>query len=165
MKTKETQYIENYLFKSCFGNHTKVAKEYGTAEVTIGFQRDGKGKERVDFLSFDAKNNIYRCYEIKVTLEDLRSSAKKSWYGNYNYLVVTKELYQKLSIEEWRLEIGVEVGLIVIDIGKGEKQTVIKSKYRDITEETTEMLNKSLLRTLFYKSGKLERKKNGENIY
>lgn len=152
MKTKETEEIEGILLKGCFGSHTKVAKEYGTTEVTVGFQRDGRGKERVDFLSYDTKNNLYRCYEIKVSLEDLRSNAKKSWYGNYNYLVVSESLYKKQNIEEWRAEIGRNIGLIVVNLKDKEKSVVIKSKYQDISTEVADMLNKSLIRTLFYKS-------------
>ena len=37
--------------------------------------------------------DLFRCYEIKVTMQDFRSKAKKSWYGNYNYLVISSKLY------------------------------------------------------------------------
>lgn len=44
----------------------------------------------------DSKGSL-RCYEIKVTLADLKSKVKKSWYGLYNYLFVTSELYEKIA--------------------------------------------------------------------
>lgn len=44
MKTVETLKIEQVLHKFLFGSNPKLAKEYGTTEVTVGFQRDSHGK-------------------------------------------------------------------------------------------------------------------------
>lgn len=52
---------------------------YGCEEVTIGFYKDGHGDEIVDFCTMDS-NGIIRCYEIKISMNDLKSKAKKSWY-------------------------------------------------------------------------------------
>lgn len=105
MKRIDTMIIEKVLLKSCFGSNPKLAKEYGTTEVTIDFQRNGNGRELVDFMSYDAKKDVFRCYEIKVTIEDWHSKAKKSWFGNYNYLVVSKDLYEKQDISKWKQEL------------------------------------------------------------
>lgn len=57
MKREETKIIEQTLYRNLFGNNPKLAREYGTNEVTLGFSRDGRinnGKtEIVDFLSYD----------------------------------------------------------------------------------------------------------------
>lgn len=90
-KRAETLDIENRLHNMC-----RKKRIYGCEEVTIGFQNKGQGNEIVDFASMDSKG-IVRCYEIKVTLPDLKSKAKKSWYGHYNYLAVTDELYEKIK--------------------------------------------------------------------
>ncbi|MGL5746407.1 MAG: hypothetical protein ACRCXR_00355, partial [Weissella cibaria] len=36
-----------------------------------------------------------RAYEIKVSIQDFRTQAMKSWVGHYNYLVTTDELVDK----------------------------------------------------------------------
>ena len=152
MKRVETITIEKVLQQSLFGANPKLAKEYGTTEVKIDFQRNGNGREIVDFMSYDAKNDIFRCYEIKVTMQDFRSKAKKSWYGNYNYLVLSKELYDEQSIEKWKKEIPPNVGIIVINTRSLSKYSVVKSIKMNIDESQKEMLKNSLLRTLFYQN-------------
>lgn len=152
MKKIETMIIEKVLLSSLFGANPKLAKEYGTTEVTVDFQRNGKKKELVDFISYDAKRNVFRCYEIKVSMQDLRSKAKKSWYGNYNYLVISRDLYRKQSLTLWKEELPKDVGLIVIDPVTTDKATVLKAKFRDISDEDKNMLKNSLLRTLFYQN-------------
>lgn len=89
-KTKKTLDIEDILYHMC-----QKKGLYGCDEVTIGFANKGLGNEIVDFMTMDSKG-ILKCYEIKVSLSDLKSNAKKSWYGHYNYLFVTKELYGKI---------------------------------------------------------------------
>lgn len=154
MKRTETTIIENVLHKSLFGANPKLAKEYGTTEVTIDFPRNGNGRELVDFMSYEPKNHVFRCYEIKVTMQDFHSKAKKSWYGNYNYLVVSNELYAEQTLDEWKAEIPLHVGIIVVDTVTTKKQTVKKALKKDITVEQSNVLKDSLLRTLFYKNQK-----------
>ena len=89
-KTMITKNIENALNNMC-----RSKRLYGCEEVTIGFPNNGHGNEIVDFMTMDSKG-VLRCYEIKVSLSDLKSKAKKSWYGNYNYLVITEDLFHKI---------------------------------------------------------------------
>ena len=93
-KTEETKAIENALRNEC--RHKRI---YGCGEVTIGFQKTGHGNEIVDYISMDS-SGIFRCYEIKVSESDLKSGAKKSFYGHYNYLVVTDKLYDRIEAEK-----------------------------------------------------------------
>lgn len=65
---------------------------YGVFECVMGANTMGYGNEYVDFLTMDS-DNIFRCYEIKVSKEDLHSKAQLSFYGDYNYLVVPEELF------------------------------------------------------------------------
>ena len=109
MKRTETIELEQGL--------EKLAKEkrwYGCEEITIGFYGNGHGNEICDYILMDSKG-IIRCYELKVTKQDLKSHAKKSWYGNYNYLVVTNELYEKIISqgESWNDYLPDGVGLMV----------------------------------------------------
>jgi len=66
---------------------------YGVFECAMGANTIGYGKEFVDFLTMDS-NSEFRCYEIKVSKQDLYSEANLSFYGDYNYLVVPDNLYE-----------------------------------------------------------------------
>ena len=156
MKRTETKIIEKVLLESCFGANPKLAKEYGTTEVTIDFQRNGNGKELVDFISYNAKRDIFKCYEIKVTMQDFKSKAKKSWYGNFNYLVISKDLYEKQSLKEWKEQIPKNVGIIVINTNTDEKICVSRSSKEEISRDQKDMLKNSLIRSLFYQNQKKE---------
>ena len=105
MKREETKIIEQVLYGNLFGTNPKLAKEYGTEEVTIGFARGGRINNKieiVDFLSYDMKKDLFRCFEIKVSMSDFKSKAAKSWQGNYNYLVLSEELYHQRPLDWWK---------------------------------------------------------------
>lgn len=160
MKRPETLMIEQVLRNGLFGSNPALAREYGATEVTLGFVRDGRingATEIVDFLSYDMKKDIYRCYEIKVTMQDFKSSAHKSWYGNYNYLVISSKLYYLQDAEWWKDAIPKDVGLIVIEPKNEIRETIKRAAYRDITDEDKQVLKDSLLRTLFYQNSKLRK--------
>lgn len=63
---------------------------YGCFEVTIGLG----GNEIVDFITYET-DGIFRCYEIKTSIADLKSTAKLSFVGHYNYLVMPDDLYHE----------------------------------------------------------------------
>ena len=84
-------------------NTTHKMGVYGCFEVTIGYN----GKERVDYMTYDTKD-IFRCYEIKVSEQDFKSNATLSFFGNYNYYVLTQELYNVV----WD-KIPAEVGVYI----------------------------------------------------
>ena len=99
-KTKETLIIEDVLHRGLFGANPELAREFGASEVKIVAQK--MRKEYVDFLSYDAEHNHFKCYEIKVSMSDFHSKARLSWYGNYNYLVVTEEVnYPAINCQAW----------------------------------------------------------------
>ena len=120
---------------------------YGCEEITIGFYNNGHGNEIVDFMTMDSKG-IIKCYELKVTLQDLKSDAKKSWYGHYNYLVVSRELYDKVS--NWDEYIQKHIGIIV-----GECLESRRNAHRcEVSTETEIMLKESMIRSMFWKMQK-----------
>lgn len=82
-KTEETKMLERSLEE-----RSRKKREYGCEEVTIGFKHEGHGDEIVDYMTMDA-DEVFRCYELKVTLADLKTDNKLSWYGDYNYLVIS----------------------------------------------------------------------------
>lgn len=156
MKRKETLALEAALDKD-----TREKRIYGCEEITIGFYNNGHGNEIVDFMTMDSKG-IIKCYEIKVTLQDLKSDAKKSWYGHYNYLVTTKELYEK--IENWDEYIPKGVGIIVgrIGINSTYLESKRKAKKNDISLEDTNMLKESMVRSIYWKMIKYKDRQDPE---
>lgn len=141
-KRQDTISLENALIKQ-----TRKKRIYGCEEITIGFYNNGHGNEVVDFMTMDSKG-IIKCYELKVTLQDLKSTAKKSWYGHYNYLVVNKELYEQVS--DWDEYITNNVGIIVGECLESKR----KAKRCDISSETEIMIKESMIRSMFWKMQK-----------
>ena len=72
---------------------------YGCKEVTLRNPNYEANKERVDYVTFNTKG-VIRCYEIKVTESDLNSKNKLSFWGDYNYLVLPKDLYNRFKHEK-----------------------------------------------------------------
>lgn len=150
MKRTETLMLENLLEEE-----TTRKRIYGCEEITIGFYNGGMGNEIVDFMTMDSKG-IIKCYELKVTFQDLKSSAKKSFYGHFNYLVTTQELYDK--VKSWDDYIPNYVGIIVgSSTGLYSKK---KAKRQDVSIETETMLKESMVRSMFWKMKKYKDAKN-----
>jgi hypothetical protein len=114
---------------------TKKQGVFGCFEVTIGWF----GKERVDYMTYDTKG-IWRCYEIKVSVSDFRSKARNTFCGNFNYYVMTEELYEKVK-NEIPAHIGVHVGY---SIGT---RCVKRAKKQALTEDE-QVLKDSMIRSL-----------------
>ena len=145
MKRQETLDLENALINVIKDRHRNASfGYYGCEEVTIGFSNNGRGNEIVDFMTMDSKG-IIRCYEIKVTLADLKSKAKLSFYGNYNYLVVSKDLYGQ--VENFYEYIPKHIGVICGE----ELETKIKCKRQNISIDDKIMLQESLVRSIYFK--------------
>ena len=158
MKREETKRIEAILYKNCFAsNNMSLAKRYGCAEVTVGFPTKRVTKEKrnevVDFLSYDRKSDCFYCYEIKVSLPDLKSDAAKSFHGDFNYIVVTNELYDDHR-DAICGAISDNTGVIVCDISTMSMRIARPARGRKIPQETANILKDSLLRSLFYKHTK-----------
>jgi hypothetical protein len=157
-KRKETLELESAL-----ALETKTKRIYGCEEITIGFYNNGHGNEIVDFMTMDSKGTI-KCYELKVTLQDLKSDAKKSWYGHYNYLVVSEELYDGVDTSDWNLYIPGHIGIIVGYPRKDETrwlESKRKAKKCEVSDDTGVMLKESMIRSVFYK---MEKYKDTQSI-
>ena len=86
MKTKETLKLEQNLYDYLNDGHTFVCME-------VGIQG-----EIVDCLSY-RKNKDWRCYELKISVNDFHSKQAKTFVGNYNYFVMPTELIDKVKDE------------------------------------------------------------------
>ncbi len=130
MKTQQTIEIERALVRR---TQEKVGC-YGALEVTIG-RAGSSGYERCDYVEFDTSGEI-RCYEIKVTMSDLKSKNKLSYLGDKNYLVVPAELADEILNNHCNLG---GVGLIAFD-GKSFKSLTRASKRNVSIGERVELL-------------------------
>jgi len=156
MERKETLELKQALEKDSI-----YLRRYGCPEITIGFPSQGYGNEVVDFMTMDSKG-IFRCYEIKVTVEDLHSNAKKSWHGHYNYLVVSEELYNQ--IDDWAFlpdHIGIIVGYPYKTHGGRYLENVRKCKKQYIELYVETMLKDSMIRSMFWK---MQKYKDANNL-
>lgn len=132
MKTQETLDVEYFLVKN-------VAKKgtYGCKEVTLRHTAYDNPIERVDYVTFNNYGEI-RCYEIKVSKSDLMSSNRLSYWGDFNYLVITKKLFVKLNKLDtennplgdfyWR-----GIGVITIDLPNGKVEHVRKARKKEVS--------------------------------
>lgn len=166
-KRKETVMLEKALQAD-----TRQKRLYGSEEITIGFFKNGLGHEVVDFMTMDT-SEVFRCYEIKVTMQDLKSSAKKSFYGHYNYLVITPELWEKIVKSDMDLtQYGIPKHVGIITGGSRESHgyvfydlhSVRKATRIDITAEQKEMLKSSIIRSLYWKMEKFRSESDGTLI-
>ena len=64
-------------------------------------------RERVDLLMYEAPDT-WRCMEIKNSVSDFHSSAKLSWWGDYNSYILNSKVYDKVK-DEIPSKIGVYV--------------------------------------------------------
>lgn len=126
-KTKITKELEMEIFSAMQNMDT-----FCCLEVTIGWH----GKERVDMLSYNT-NGIFRCFEIKTSVADFHSSAKKTFLGHYNYFVISPELYEKIK-DEVPDNIGIYVGSTCCK----------KAKYQELSAEIIQLLKDSMIRSL-----------------
>lgn len=155
MKTVETMLIESVLMDACFGEHPSLAKKYGAIEVKIGFPRNYGGTgEYVDFITYDPRADMFDCYEIKVSMSDFNSKAKKSWHGHRNYLVISHGLYAERTKEEWCKMVPEHVGIQVINTNTIGKTIIKKAKIVDVSDDMRTILKDSMLRSLFYQNCK-----------
>lgn len=145
MKTDDTLRLERGIWLA-------VVKQgvFGCYEVTIG----RNGNERVDFMTYDTKG-IFRCFEIKVSLQDFHSAAAKTFCGHYNYFVMPQSLYKTVS-DEIPNDIGVFCDVNREKWGNAASLPCFcakRAKRRDLTV-SADVLKDSLIRSLSRDVGK-----------
>lgn len=100
--------------------------------------------EIVDLLTWEKSKNIWRCYEIKSSVQDFNSGHHITFVGHFNYYIMPKELYNKVK-DDIPDYVGVYVsqGRCLVSVKKAKKQklkvdeellqySLMKSLYRDV---------------------------------
>lgn len=124
MKSQTTKNIEYLLFQS-----THKLGTYGCREVKIGGVKTRKfitdKKEFVDYMTITSDGEI-TCYEIKSSLEDIKSNARLSFFGHKNYFVMPTALYNDICKESWFLRKLENHTVGVISVNKFDELKVVK---------------------------------------
>lgn len=128
MTTKE---LEHLLYKTLWKKGW-----YGVFECAIPKCLCRKlHRERVDMLTYET-TGIWRSYELKISKQDLYSSAALSWIGHYNYLVVTEDL-----VEEAKKILPKDIGIYAayergskkwIDLVRNPRKRELLCKHEDM---------------------------------
>ena len=130
MKTQLTKRLQDCLFK-----YTDKQGQFGCFEVTIGWF----GKERVDYLTYDT-NDIWKCFEIKISENDFHSKSNNTFIGNYNYYVMPFELYNKV-----KAEIPNNIGVLVPEFNT---LTSVKQSQKQNLKVDSKILFQSMIRSM-----------------
>lgn len=150
-KTEQTKHAERFLWNQYIKYKMGV---FGCYEVTIG-DRDtwhGGGYERVDFMTYDSKGE-FRCYEIKVSKSDFNSTAKKSFYGDFNYYVMPQKLYNELGGKEYFDQYQYkDIGVLIFN---REAPCIKQPKRKPVAFNNRADMMESMLRSMFREEKKL----------
>ncbi|MEG0093168.1 MAG: hypothetical protein RR945_02070 [Erysipelotrichaceae bacterium] len=110
-------------------NPTNDPRIYYAKEVTFDY---GTSKQvRVDYMRFKPINNSisgiekgdFYCYEIKSCLDDFNSKNGHNFIGDYNYYVMTRELYgQVKGIIPYYVGVLVNDGCTLISVKRSQRK-------------------------------------------
>lgn len=124
MKSPTTKHIEYLIFQ-----HTNKLGTYGCREVKIGGVKTKRfitdNQEFVDYMTITS-DGVITCYEIKSSLEDIKSNARLSFFGHKNYFVMPKGVYEKICNESWFLRKLENQTIGVISVNDFDELKIIK---------------------------------------
>lgn len=106
--------------------------------------------EIVDILCWESNKDIWRCYEIKISKNDFHSKCKKTFVGNYNYYIMTKDLWNEVSSE-----IPQNIGVLIYNNGFFE--IVKKPKFQELSIDK-DILCYSMIKSLYRENQKIEKR-------
>ncbi len=97
--------------------------------------------EIVDLLVWEKSKDIWKCYEIKSSVQDFISGHHITFVGNYNYYIMPKELYEKVKnkVPDY-VGVYIQSGRWLENIKRAKKQELKVSK---------ELLQYSLMKSLY----------------
>ena len=90
MTTKE---IEHIAYKHFWKKGVYMVFECASPKVK---KHQTRHRERVDLLYFELPN-IWKCYEIKNSVNDFYTPASLSFWGDYNYYILNADLIAEMK--------------------------------------------------------------------
>ena len=147
MKTKLTKKIEYLIFKD-----TNKLGISGCREVKIGTHKTKSfltgEQEFVDYMTITSDGEI-DCYEIKSSMDDLKSSARRSFLGPSDW-------YEQVANERWFLEKLENHSIGIIVLKENDKlQLLKKCKKKKLSIGTQTLLLESFARSAARDANKL----------
>ena len=138
-------------------NPNNDSRMYWAREVTFDYATSNR--VRVDYMKFEPLNTTvsgiekgdFYCYEIKSSAEDFHSKNGHNFIGDYNYYVMSSEVYQKVSAE-----IPFSVG--VYCPSGGTLESVKQARRMNRKRSVTEML------LMMFRSANRDRLKSSDKI-
>lgn len=154
MKSSLTKRIEHLIFK-----YTDKIGVSGCREVKIGTHKTKSfltgEQEFVDYMTITSDGEI-DCYEIKSSMDDLKSSARLSFLGHRNFLVLPSDLYEQVANERWFLEKLENHSIGIIVLKENDKlQLLKKCKKKKLSIGTQTLLLESFARSAARDANKL----------
>ena len=154
MKSSLTKRIEHLIFK-----YTGKLGISGCREVKIGTHKTKSfltgEQEFVDYMTITSDGEI-DCYEIKSSMDDLKSSARLSFLGHRNFLVLPSDLYEQVANERWFLEKLENHSIGIIVLKENDKlQLLKKCKKKKLSIGTQTLLLESFARSAARDANKL----------
>lgn len=161
MKIKLTKKIEYLIFKDTTklgvsGCREVKIRTYKTKSLLTGKQ------EFVDYMTITSDGEI-SCYEIKSSMNDLKSTARLSFLGHKNFLVLPHTLYLQVANERWFLEKleNHSIGIIVLE-ENNSLRLLKKCKKKKLSIGTQTLLLESFARSAARDAKKLYELENQE---
>lgn len=105
--------------------------------------------EIVDLLTWEKNKNIWRCYEIKSSLQDFNSGHHITFVAHYNYYIMPTELYDKVKDK-----IPANIGVYLYS--NNYLNCVKRAKKQDLLVDES-LLQYSLMKSLYRDVEKLQR--------
>lgn len=122
MTTKE---IENIAYNHLWKKGAYLCFEVAAPKELVSRYH----RERVDLLMYET-TGVWKCFEIKNSVSDFRSSAKLSFWGDYNYYILNADIYPKVK-DEIPDGIGVWLAYKPHEDMRGYMECVKKPKRRE----------------------------------
>lgn len=108
MKTNKTKQIEKEIF--AIYNDKYGRGQTVVLECQIGNWNKDIRLGIVDAIAYNQTKDEFVCFEIKISVADFHSKAKKTFVGNRNYYAMPIDIYEKV-----KNEIPKDIGCYVLE--------------------------------------------------
>ncbi len=149
--------IKQILINSCYSTNKTEIKRCGCTDVKIS---SVDIEECIDFMTYDSNSDAIGCYVIKTTLSDLFTISPKSFCGNYNYLVITQDMWKAIKEDKSYFDnlIPDFVGIVICNVDNSTTFCLRYTKRQSLSAYNHSALKDSLIYALFSKWQTAEKK-------
>lgn len=149
--------IKQILINSCYSANRTEIKRCGCYDVKVHLP----GNDMVmDFMTYDSNGDAIGCYIIKTTVSNLFTINPKSFCGNYNYLVITQDMWKSIKEDKSYFDnlLPDFVGIVICDITNKTTFCLRYTKRQALSAYNHSALKDNLIYALFDKWQTTEKK-------